>query len=67
MLLKLADTVCGDEEIIAMKNVIDSGNYTMGDIVKKFEDEFKQKFGFNVFITVGLHIDGLMDTFDGLR
>jgi len=52
MLLKLAETVYGDEEIDAMKTVIDSGNYTMGNNVKKFEDEFAKKFGFKYCVMV---------------
>ena len=37
---RLASTTWGDEEIAALKSVIDSGQFTMGKVVKSFENEF---------------------------
>jgi CDP-4-dehydro-6-deoxyglucose reductase, E1 len=42
---ELASSSWGQEEIDAMHRVIDSGMFTMGENVKRFEEAFSQKFG----------------------
>lgn len=41
----LAESSWGQEEIEALHKVIDEGRFTMGDSVKRFEEDFAQKFG----------------------
>jgi CDP-4-dehydro-6-deoxyglucose reductase, E1 len=41
----LAESSWGQEEIDALHKVIDGGRFTMGDSVKRFEEDFAQKFG----------------------
>ena len=41
----LASSTWGTEEIDAIKRVIDSGNFTMGEEVAQFESEFASKLG----------------------
>ena len=41
----LAESTWGEEEINAMRRVIDSDRLTMGEEVKQFESAFAQKFG----------------------
>ena len=41
----LASSTWGDEERIAIQEVLDSNNFTMGSRVAKFEDEFSKYFG----------------------
>lgn len=45
MFYELASTSWGSEEIDAMQRVIQGGLFTMGENVKKFEDDFAKKFG----------------------
>lgn len=42
---KLCDNPWGNEELDAIKKVMDSNMYTMGENVKEFERQFAQKFG----------------------
>lgn len=44
MQYSLAVNTWGKEELSAIQDVIDSGNYTMGEKVKKFEKEFSSYF-----------------------
>jgi len=41
----LASTTWGEEEVNAMRAVIASGKYTMGETVKEFEDKFSEFLG----------------------
>jgi len=45
MQYKLCDDPWGREEIAAIQSVIDSGMYTMGQKVQRYEQEFALKFG----------------------
>ena len=45
MFYDLASTSWGDEELQAMKRVIDSGRFTMGEHVRRFEEAFAAHFG----------------------
>ena len=45
MFYELASTSWGTEEIHAMQRVIQGGLFTMGENVKKFEEDFAKKFG----------------------
>lgn len=45
MFYELASSSWGSEEIEAMQRVIASGMFTMGENVRRFEDEFARKFG----------------------
>src|SRR5688572_13660787 len=45
MFYELASSSWGNEEIAAMQRVIASGMFTMGENVRRFEDEFARKFG----------------------
>ena len=45
MFYELASTSWGTEEIDAMQRVIQGGLFTMGENVKKFEEDFAKKFG----------------------
>ena len=42
---KLASDTWGDEEVNAIHRVISSGKYTMGEEVKKYENQFAEFFG----------------------
>ena len=59
--LSLSDPVLGDEEIAALRGVIESGWITMGDQVLRFEREFARVHGVGGAIavssgTAGLHL-----------
>jgi CDP-4-dehydro-6-deoxyglucose reductase, E1 len=41
----LAESSWGQEEIEALHKIIDGGRFTMGENVKRFEENFAQKFG----------------------
>ena len=43
----LASTTWNEEELQALRDVIDSGNFTMGEIVKDFESQFAKYIGSN--------------------
>ncbi len=45
MFYDLASSSWGREEINAMHRVIESGRFTMGENVNRFEDAFREKFG----------------------
>ena len=45
MFYELASSSWGSEEIAAMQRVIASGMFTMGEHVRRFEEEFARKFG----------------------
>ena len=45
MQFKLCDDPWGQEEIAAIQSVIDSGLYTMGANVRRFEERFAEKYG----------------------
>jgi CDP-6-deoxy-D-xylo-4-hexulose-3-dehydrase len=45
MFYDLASSSWGSEEIDAMQRVISSGMFTMGENVRRFEEEFARKFG----------------------
>jgi CDP-6-deoxy-D-xylo-4-hexulose-3-dehydrase len=45
MFYDLASTTWGDEELQALRNVIDSDRFTMGDHVRRFEEAFAARFG----------------------
>ncbi len=45
MFFDLASSSWGPEEIAAMQRVIDSGRFTMGENVQRFEEAFAAKFG----------------------
>lgn len=45
MEFKLCDNPWGSEEIAAIERVIKSNMYTMGQEVKKYEEDFAKKFG----------------------
>jgi CDP-6-deoxy-D-xylo-4-hexulose-3-dehydrase len=45
MFYDLASTTWGDEERQALRNVIDSDRFTMGDHVRRFEEAFATRFG----------------------
>jgi len=45
MFYELASSSWGEEEIRALQRVIDSGQLTIGDLVRRFEDDFARKFG----------------------
>jgi CDP-6-deoxy-D-xylo-4-hexulose-3-dehydrase len=49
----LASSSWGREEIDAAKGVIESGRYTMGEHVQRFEDAFRAKFGVKHALMVG--------------
>ncbi|HEU5339295.1 MAG TPA: DegT/DnrJ/EryC1/StrS family aminotransferase [Sulfuricaulis sp.] len=48
----LASSSWGDEEIQTIQRVIASGHLTMGENVKRFENEFAQKFGMKYAVMV---------------
>jgi CDP-6-deoxy-D-xylo-4-hexulose-3-dehydrase len=41
----LASSTWGPEEVLAIQEVLQTGNYTMGEVVKSFEKEFAQYIG----------------------
>ena len=45
MRYELAESNWGKEELQAIQRVVDSGMFTMGENVRKFEDDFAKKFG----------------------
>lgn len=45
MFFELASSSWGQEEIEAIQRVVDSGHFTMGDHVRRFEEGFARKFG----------------------
>jgi CDP-6-deoxy-D-xylo-4-hexulose-3-dehydrase len=45
MFYDLASTTWGEEELAAIQRVCQSGRYTMGEEVRRFEEEFAAKFG----------------------
>src|SRR3970282_383184 len=45
MFYELASSSWGSEEIAAMQRVIASGMFTMGENVRRFEEDFARKFG----------------------
>ena len=45
MFYDLASNSWGPEEIAAMRRVIDTGRFTMGEHVERFEEAFRAKFG----------------------
>lgn len=51
--LSLSDPVLGDEEIAALKGVIESGWITMGDQVRRFEQAFARLHGVADAVAVG--------------
>jgi CDP-4-dehydro-6-deoxyglucose reductase, E1 len=53
MFYDLASSSWGPEEIDAAKSVIDSGRYTMGEHVQRFEQAFAAKFGVKHALMVG--------------
>jgi CDP-6-deoxy-D-xylo-4-hexulose-3-dehydrase len=53
MFYDLASSSWGPEEIDAAKRVIESGRYTMGEHVERFEDAFRAKFGVKHALMVG--------------
>ena len=52
MEFKLCDNPWGNEEINAIHRVIESNMYTMGQEVKKYEEDFAKKFGVNYAVMV---------------
>ena len=53
MFYDLASSSWGPEEIAAMRQVIESGRYTMGEHVDRFEAAFRAKFGVKHALMVG--------------
>lgn len=53
MFYELASSSWGQEEIDAIQRVIQSGRYTMGEQVQRFEGEFAKKFGVKHALMVG--------------
>jgi CDP-6-deoxy-D-xylo-4-hexulose-3-dehydrase len=49
----LASSSWGPEEIAAMRRVIESGRFTMGEHVERFEEAFRAKFGVRHALMVG--------------
>lgn len=45
MFYELASSTWGEEEIHAIRRVVDSGRFTMGEHVRRFEEDFARKFG----------------------
>jgi CDP-4-dehydro-6-deoxyglucose reductase, E1 len=60
--LPLASSTWNDEELAAMHSVISSGNFTMGRLVKEFEEAFAEFFGskFAVMVNSGSSANLLM-------
>jgi CDP-6-deoxy-D-xylo-4-hexulose-3-dehydrase len=53
MFYDLASSSWGPEEIDAMRRVIESGRFTMGEHVERFEEAFRAKFGVKHALMVG--------------
>jgi CDP-6-deoxy-D-xylo-4-hexulose-3-dehydrase len=53
MFYDLASSSWGAEEIAAMRRVIESGRFTMGEHVERFEEAFRAKFGVKHALMVG--------------
>jgi len=53
MFYDLASSSWGPEEIAAMRRVIESGRFTMGEHVERFEESFRAKFGVRHALMVG--------------
>lgn len=53
MFYDLASSSWGPEEIAAMRRVIESGRFTMGEHVERFEEAFRAKFGVRHALMVG--------------
>jgi CDP-6-deoxy-D-xylo-4-hexulose-3-dehydrase len=53
MFYDLASSSWGPEELAAMRRVIDSGRFTMGEHVERFEEAFRAKFGVKHALMVG--------------
>lgn len=53
MIYELASSSWDKEEIDAMQRVIASGRFTMGENVKRFEEDFARKFGMKYAVMVG--------------
>jgi CDP-6-deoxy-D-xylo-4-hexulose-3-dehydrase len=53
MFYDLASSSWGPEEIAAMRQVIESGRFTMGEHVERFEEAFRAKFGVKHVLMVG--------------
>jgi CDP-6-deoxy-D-xylo-4-hexulose-3-dehydrase len=53
MFYDLASSSWGPEEITAMRQVLESGRFTMGEHVKRFEEAFRAKFGVRHALMVG--------------
>jgi len=53
MFYDLASSSWGPEEIAAMRRVIESGRYTMGEHVERFEEAFRARFGVKHALMVG--------------
>ena len=53
MFYDLASSSWGPEEIAAMRRVIESGRFTMGEHVERFEGAFRAKFGVRHALMVG--------------
>jgi CDP-6-deoxy-D-xylo-4-hexulose-3-dehydrase len=53
MFYDLASSSWGPEEIAVMRQVIESGRYTMGEHVARFEEAFRAKFGVKHALMVG--------------
>jgi len=53
MFYDLASSSWGPEEIAAMRRVIESGRFTMGEHVERFEEAFRAKFGVKHALMVG--------------
>ena len=53
MFYDLASSSWGPEELAAMRRVIESGRFTMGEHVERFEQAFRAKFGVKHALMVG--------------
>jgi CDP-6-deoxy-D-xylo-4-hexulose-3-dehydrase len=53
MFYDLASSSWGPEELAAMRRVIESGRFTMGEHVERFEEAFRAKFGVKHALMVG--------------
>ena len=53
MQFKLCDDPWGEEELSAIRRVMDSGMYTMGQNVRSYEEQFACKFGTKHAVMVG--------------
>ena len=59
MFFDLASSSWGEEEIAAIRHVVDSGRFTMGENVGRFEEAFAKKFGMKhaLMVNSGLAIN----------